>query len=224
MSTFFRKALSLFVVIDEEQPKQAAAASQSDRPAPAAGETPKQPQTPAPKQLSEAELSKFEKHFDQLFDQANLPGPDYFEFWKTMDTLEAHIPDEKARMKAVFASLKIQGLNKQILLDTAGKYKDIILKDKASFESAVQSKSESEIAGREASIQKMEKEREDKRQMIEKLQREIEESAAKIASLQQEIAEEKQKIENAQRGYLAACNAMVAKIDNDIQQFQQIIE
>lgn len=222
MSTFFRKALSLFVVIDEEQPKQAAA--QPERAATAAAETPKQDQAPAPKQLSEAELSKFEKHFDQLFDQANLPGPDYFEFWKTMDTLEAHIPDEKARMKAVFASLKIQGLSKQTLLDTAGKYKDIILKDKASFESAVQSKSESEIAGREASIQKMEKEREDKRQMIEKLQREIEESAAKIASLQQEIAAEKQKIENAQRGYLAACNAMVAKIENDIQQFQQIIE
>lgn len=223
MSTFFRKALGLFVVLDEEQPKQAEV-PQSTSTTAATPATPRQPQPPAPKQLSEAELSKFEKHFDQLFDQANLPGPDYFEFWKTMDTLEAHIPDEKARMKAVFASLKIQGLSKQTLLDTAGKYKDIILKDKASFESAVQSKSESEIAGREASIQKMEKEREDKRQMIEKLQREIEESAAKIASLQQEIAAEKQKIENAQRGYLAACNAMVAKIDNDIQQFQQIIE
>lgn len=222
MSTFFRKALGLFVVLDEEQPKQAAA--EPDRPVSGTPGTPKQAPAPVPQQLSEAELSKFEKHFDQLFDQANLPGPDYFEFWKTMDTLETHIPDEKARIKAVFASLKIQGLTKQTLLDTAGKYKDLILKDKASFESAVQSKSESEIAGREASIQKMEKEREDKRQMIEKLQREIEESAAKIASLQQEIAAEKQKIDTAQRGYLAACNAMVAKIDNDIQQFQQIIE
>lgn len=223
MSTFFRKALGLFVVLDEEQPPQNAAPANRPATEPASA-PPKQAAAAATPQLSEAELSKFEKHFDQLFDQTNLPGPDYFEFWKTMDTLETHIPDEKARMKAVFASLKIQGLSKQTLLDTAAKYRDVILKDKASFESAVQSKSDSEIAGREASIQKLEKEREDKRQMIEKLQREIEESAGKIASLQQEIAAERQKIDNAQRGYLAACNAMVSKIDNDIQQFQQIIE
>lgn len=221
MSSLFRKAIGLFVVLDEEQPQQAT----TDSARPADAQTAATP-SPAPSNqpISQAELSKFEKHFEQLFEQTNLPGPDYFEFWKTMDTLEAHIPEEKARMKAVFASLKIQGLTKATLLDTASKYKDAILKDKASFESAVQSKSESEIAGRESGIQKMEKEREEKRLLIEKLQKEIEESAAKIASLQQEIAAEKEKIENAQRGYLAACNAMVSKIDNDIQQFQQIIE
>ena len=221
MSSLFRKAIGLFVVLDEEQSQQAT--TERARPMDAQAATTPAP-TPANQPISQAELSKFEKHFEQLFEQTNLPGPDYFEFWKTMDTLEAHIPEEKARMKAVFASLTIQGLTKVTLLDTASKYKEAILKDKASFESAVQSKSESEIAGRESEIQKMEKEREEKRQLIEKLQREIEESAAKIASLQQEIAAEKEKIENAQRGYLAACNAMVSKIDNDIQQFQQIIE
>lgn len=221
MSSFFRKAVGLFVVLDEEQAQQAA--TENARPADTQTTATPSP-VPSSQPISQAELSKFEKHFEQLFEQTNLPGPDYFEFWKTMDTLEAHIPEEKARMKAVFASLKIQGLTKATLLDTASKYKEAILKDKASFESAVQSKSESEIAGRESGIQKMEKEREEKRQLIEKLQREIEESAAKIASLQQEIAAEKEKIENAQRGYLAACNAMVSKIDNDIQQFQQIIE
>jgi chromosome segregation ATPase len=221
MSTFLRKAIGLFIELDEAQADQASASGARSA---AEQTTVKQPAAPANQPISQAELSKFEKHFDQLFEQTNLPGPDYFEFWKTMETLEAHIPEEKARIKAVFASLKIQGLTKVNLIDTATKYRDAVLLDKANFESAVQSKSESEISGREASIQKMETEREDKRQTIEKLQREIEESAAKIASLQQEIAAEREKIDNAQRGYLAACNAMVSKIENDIQQFQQIIE
>jgi hypothetical protein len=45
-----------------------------------------------------------------------------------------------------------------------------------------------------------------------------------LTTLQEEIAAEQHKIENAQRGYLAACNAMVSKIEADIEQFQQIID
>jgi len=219
MSSFFRKAISLFVVLDEEKPQQAAATQE-----PAAESAQPAAQQAPPPPMSQADLSKFEKHFEQLFEQTNLPGPDYFEFWKTMDTLEAHIPDEAARMHAVFASLKIQGLNKQTLIGTAGKYRDAVLQDKANFESAVQKKSEAEIAGRQANIQKMEQEREEKSRLIEKLQQEIETSAAKIVQLQEEIAAEQGKIENAQRGYSAACTAMVAKIESDIERFQQIME
>lgn len=227
MSSFFRKAIGLFVVLDEEQSGQTATVAPQGKPATVTQQpaiTP-QPAAGASQQpISQADLTKFEKHFEQLFDQTNLPGPDYYEFWKTMDTLEAHIRDEKELINAVFASLKIQGLNKQILLETAGKYRDVILKDKADFESAVQKKSQDEIAGRQANMQQLGKEREEKRLLIEKLQKEIEESGAKIAALQAEITEEQVKIENAQRGYLAACNAMVSKIENDIQRFQQIIE
>lgn len=221
MSSFFRKAISLFVILDEEKPQQAAVSPESATPP--VQQAPPQAQ-PSAAPMTQADLSKFEKHFEQLFEQTNLPGPDYFEFWKTMDTLEAHIPDEAARVHAVFASLKIQGLTKQTLIATAGKYREAVLQDKANFESAVQKKSEAEIAGRQANIQKMEQEREEKTRMIEKLRQEIEASASKIVQLQEEIAAEQGKIEHAQRGYSAACTAMVAKIESDIERFQQIIE
>jgi len=45
-----------------------------------------------------------------------------------------------------------------------------------------------------------------------------------LAALQEEIEVEKSKIESAQRGYLAACMAMVSKIESDMERFQQIIE
>lgn len=224
MSSFFRKAISLFVIQEDDASSKTASPDTSSTPAAAptvkhssqAGET--------SAAMSGTDIAKFEQHFQQLFEQTNLPGPDYFEFWKTMDTLEAHIPDEAARMKAVYASLKIQGLNKQTLVNTAGKYKDVILLDKANFEAAVQKKSQAEIAGRQAEIKKIEQEREDKTQLIEKLRKEIEASAGRLTTLQEEIAAEQNKIENAQRGYLAACNAMVSKIEADIEQFQQIID
>lgn len=222
MSSFFRKALGLFVVLEDPQTTQGhvqeGAGAASTEP-----ELRTQSANPPPT-ISQADLTKFEKHFSQLFDQTNLPGPDYYEFWKTMDTLEALIPDEKARIQAVYASLKIQGLTKKILIDSAGKYKEVVLQDKASFESAVQQKSQNEITGRQEKIQQMEKDREEKRRLIEKLQKEIEDSAGKINTLQKEIADEQAKIESAQRGYLAACSAMVSKIESDMERFQQIVE
>lgn len=224
MSSFFRKAISLFVILDDED------AAGSKKPPVEASEN--APQEPVEKPvevreappMSKAELSKFEQHFERLFEQTNLPGPDYFEFWKTMDTLESHIVEEDARMKAVFASLKIQGLTKQILIESAGKYKEAILSDKANFESVVQKKSEAEIAGRSSQIKQFHQESEAKLKQIEQLKQEIEAAAEKIESLKAEIAAEQEKIETAQRGYLAACSAMVQKIDKDVERFHQIIE
>ncbi|TNE48335.1 MAG: hypothetical protein EP344_18890 [Bacteroidetes bacterium] len=226
MSSFFRKAISLFVILDEDEKP----ASEQTPTAQAQPDTSSEPvqvektETGEPPAMSKEDLSKFEQHFSRLFDQTNLPGPDYYEFWKTMDTLEAHIPDEVARINAVFASLKIQGLTKQILIESAGKYEEAILKDKANFESAVHKKSEAEIAGRQASIRQLEESRVEKQKMIQQLQQEIASAEEKIKALQGEIAEEKTKIDHAQRGYLAACTAMVSKIRSDVERFQQIIE
>ncbi|MEQ1746664.1 MAG: hypothetical protein ABMA02_14630 [Saprospiraceae bacterium] len=224
MSSFFRKAISLFVIPDDEATQKTT--SEGTPVASVSEPTSAQINRPGDAQttLSGTDIAKFEQHFAQLFEKANLPGPDYFEFWKTMDTLESHIPDETARMKAVYASLKIQGLNKKTLISTAGQYREAVLADKASFEAAVQKKSEAEIAGRQAETKKIEKEREDKQRMIETLRQEIEAAAVRLAKLQEEIGDEQRKIEVAQRGYLAACNAMVSKIEADIEQFQQIIE
>lgn len=221
MPSFFKKALSIFVETDPD-PQDAAMTGAGNNPPNIPRSTASSKPEPA-HSINQADLAKFEKHFEQLFEQTNLPGPDYYEFWKMMDTLESHIANEGERMQAVFASLKIQGLSKQTLLETAGKYRAVIEQDRANFESVVQKKSESEIASRKKQIQDMEKEREEKRKLIEKLQKEVDATAGHITGLQDEITKEEGKIVNAQKGYLSACTAMIAKIDNDIQRFQQTI-
>lgn len=221
MPSFFKKALSIFVETDPD-PQDAAMTGTGNNP-------PNIPRSPAPAKqepvhsITQSDLAKFEKHFEQLFEQTNLPGPDYYEFWKMMDALESHIANEGERMQAVYASLKIQGLTKQNLLDTAGKYRAVIEQDRANFESAVQKKSEAEIASRKKQIEDLEKEREEKRKLIEKLQKEVEAAAGTIAEVQGKIAKEEGIIVNAQKGYLAACMAMIAKIDTDIDRFQKNI-
>ena len=139
-----------------------------------------------------------------------------------MDTLESHIPGEQARMKAVFESLKIQGLTKKVLLDSATQYKGVIDKDRTNFENAVKNKVAAEVESRLQTKNAEEASVREKEATIKQLQKEIEESKAEISRLSKEIDEEKGKIQSAQSGYLLACEAMINKIDQDLDEFGKI--
>jgi chromosome segregation ATPase len=222
--SFFKKAMGLFVEFDDTS------TSTSATPSPAAPAT----STDAPMSsnssssrsnlaLNQEELDKFEKHFDKLFDSANLPGPDYYEFWKTMDTLEQHIPDEKARFSATFASLSIQGMTKDKLVQTATHYRELIQKDKQAFDKAFMAKSGSEITGRQNAVKELDQKIAANSALIQKLTREISESQTKIMGLKKEMIDEESKLSNSRNGYDVACNAMLVKINTDIEKINSIL-
>ncbi|MBK8555007.1 MAG: hypothetical protein IPL65_04190 [Lewinellaceae bacterium] len=220
MNSLFRKAIGLFVVLDDEQPSDTNTPQAVAPAAPVNTSATSTPVRPVP--MKESDLSKFEKHFEELFENTNLPGPDYFEFWKMMDTLEAHIKNEKERMRAVFDSLKIQGLTKDKLNETARQYKEAVITDRNNFEAAVQSKVKSEVEARQANIESLTAGLSEKEATIARLQQEIAAAKEQVVSLQQEIEVEQDKIANAQNGYLLACNAMVSKIEGDIKTFGEL--
>ena len=101
MANFGKKILSAFVEVrDEENPAATSTVPQQHKssflaPVPAPG-------------VSE----KFTHYFDKLFAEANLPGPDYYEFAKMIQAMTA-IADEKARFSAAFAGLSAQGLGQK---------------------------------------------------------------------------------------------------------------
>ncbi|MBI1692643.1 MAG: hypothetical protein FYV88_3660 [Bacteroidetes bacterium] len=174
MAGFFKKALSVFVEFDEDQQNQNTSSF---------SQTPKISNDIIHNPLNHVEAEKFEKYFENLFDKANLPGPDYFEFYKTMETLEPHIPDEKARVSATFASLAIQGLTKKTLLETATKYKEIIEQDQANFEKALDTKMKSELGERNESLKVLEQKIAANSEQIQQLTKEITESQILIAQI-----------------------------------------
>ncbi|MCU0431149.1 MAG: hypothetical protein MUF42_14385 [Cytophagaceae bacterium] len=220
MSGFFKKALGLFVEIEESK-DGSSERKQELNPTPSLKNTGAN-NTPIPtgSKLNEADIEKFEKHFDKLFEQANLPGPDYYEFCKMSETLEAHISDEKARMAATFASLSIQGLTKQKLLEAAEHYKQIVLKDKQAFEGAIDKKAEADLESRKSNVSALEKRIQDNAELIKKLTAEITDAQQKIATLKQEISVEEQRLIVNKSGYNIACEAMLTKISTDIQKIQ----
>jgi len=217
----FKKALGLFVEFEPEAPKPTNS-SWGDDGLPLQVKPNKKPvpgttAVVSTSYINQNDLDKFEKHFEELFDTANLPGPDYYEFWKMMEALEAAVPDENVRMTAVFATLKIQGLTKEALVGSAEKYLQVVEKDKLQFLNAVNSKVQGEIEGRKLSIDELEKKNNANNELIQKLTKEISENQQKITALKKEVIDEEAKVNSNKNGYNIACDAMLAKLSGDIQ-------
>ncbi len=225
MSSIFKKALGLFVEFEPEDPKPTntnSSWSEDGLPIqvrPAKSNFSK-PNSGIPGTVTQADVDKFENHFEQLFDNANLPGPDYYEFWKMMETLEAAVPDETVRMNAVFSTLKIQGLSKDTLISSAEKYLQLLDKDKLAFSNAVNTKVLGEIEGRKTTVDELEKKNQQNAELIQKLTAEITENNQKITTLKEEVIDEEAKITSKTNGYNVACDAMIAKLGSDIQKIK----
>ncbi len=71
---------------------------------------------------------KFKSYFDRLFQELNLPGPDYYEFSKMVDAM-ASIAEERTRFISAFAGLTVQGLSKEKLLQSAQTYLQLLEED-----------------------------------------------------------------------------------------------
>jgi len=215
MANFLKKALGLFVEFEPNESSQSNTEVNLSQKFPL-GNIKGQPAVA----MSEADIDKFEQHFSALFERSNLPGPDYFEFWKMMETLEAHVPDEKTRMAAVFATLSVQGLNKQKLLETAAQYKTIVEKDRADFEKAANEKALAEVQGRQQQLSDLEKKVAQNAETIKRLTEEITAAQQQMGQMKAQITEQEQKIAGSRQGYQLACNAMINKIETDLQKIQ----
>ena len=221
MSEFIKKALGMFVEFDDNS-TQPAQGNTSNRPAGPTSQPAKQVVYNGT--LSQQDIDKFTKHFNDLFDRSNLAGPDYYEFSKMMHLLESQIPDENTRIATVFASLSIQGLTKEKILSTAAQYSSIIENDKAQFEKAAAEKAAVDIEGRKAKVDALEKKIADNSDMIRKLTQEITESQSEIGTLKNEIVAEDTKISASKGSFIIAYQAMYNKINTDIQKINTIIK
>jgi hypothetical protein len=158
---------------------------------------------------------KFRQYFEKLFRDANLPGPDYFEFSKMVEAMKS-LPDEKARYAAAYAGLSVQGLDKQKLLSTAAEYLRILNTDAANFDSTVD-------AALQEKVHAKQKEIEAKTKRIDQLSLEINELRRQIAVMEAEIKENEEKIEDNSGGYKAELENMKNQILLDTEKIKQHI-
>lgn len=206
MASIGKMILSAFVELKEEE-KPARVKSTK--------ETPVYSETTAKTYQPVERDDRFIKYFEKLFRDANLPGPDYFEFSKMIEAMSS-IPDDRSRYIAAFAGLSVQGLDKAKLLSTAGEYLRILTADAANFSSTVD-------AALQEKVFLKKKETDEKAIRIEQLKTEINELYRQIELLTGEIRENEEKIESNSGSYKRESETMKMRIAKDIEKIKQHI-
>lgn len=197
MARIGKKILSAFVDVGEATPVTPAIPAASAAPA-----------TPATEQ-------RFAGYFDKLFSDANIPGPDYYEFARMIVAMQV-IPDERARYAAAFAGLQVQGLDKEKLLSTANEYLRVLSTDADQFQKTLDAALQEKVHRRSA-------EAEEKSRRIEVLSKEILDLQQQIGALQKEVAEAKEKLDVSSSGYTAESERRKQQIQADIEKIKQFI-
>lgn len=205
MASFGKKILSAFVEVTEE--KKAVAAEEMIQQSSTIVTQAKAP--------TAVETDKFKNYFDQLFKDANLPGPDYFEFASMTKAMHA-IADEKARYSAAFAGLSVQGLDKTKLLETANAYLKILETDAANFNSTVDAALAEKVKAKQEAITA-------KHKRIEELAREIDDLKNKVQLLQMEVKENEEKIASNTGSYRACAESRKMEIMKDIERIKEYV-
>jgi hypothetical protein len=158
---------------------------------------------------------RFADYFDKLFSDANIPGPDYYEFSKMIRAMQL-IADEQSRYYAAYAGLQVQGLDKQKLLSTAAEYLRVLTADANQFQATVEAALQEKVHSRMA-------EAEEKGNRIQALSQEILKLQQEIAAMQREIGENKEKLTASSTSYAAESSRRKQEIDADIQKINHYI-
>ena len=209
MANIGRKILSAFVEVADEKE------TVTEREALKQHSTNSGQTAPRRQTVSDETSEKFKQYFEKLFKDANLPGPDYFEFSKMTEAMIS-IPDERTRYTAAFAGLNIQGLDKQKLLHSATQYMQVLETDAANFNSTVDAALKEKVQGKQQEI-------ENNAKRIESLSKEISGLQQRITLLQNEVKENEEKIESNSGAYSKEMQVMKHKILDDVEKIKQFI-
>ena len=158
---------------------------------------------------------RFADYFDKLFSDANIPGPDYYEFSRMIRAMQL-IRDEQSRYYAAYAGLQVQGLDKQKLLSTAAEYLRVLTVDANQFQTTVEAALQEKVNSRMV-------EAEEKGRRIQALSQEILKLQEEIGAMQREIGENKDKLTASSAAYVAESGRRKQEIEADIQKINHYI-
>lgn len=204
MASFGKRILSAFVEVKEKGKEPPDPVKPSSQSLSATAEEHYKP----PQQNSD----KFRQYFDKLFRDANIPGPDYFEFSKMTEAMNS-ITDEKSRYSAAFAGLNVQGLDKEKLLSTAAEYLRVLKTDSDNFDSTVDAALREKVHDKQEEIK-------EKNKRIALLSQEIEDLQQQVKMLNNEIKDNEEKIESNSGAYKIEMEIMTRRILQDIEKIK----
>jgi len=159
----------------------------------------------------------------KALERENLPGFDYLEFKQALYALQQMNMDESTAFRSAFATAATMGLTKEKLLKTADHYKNVLAKEKQSFDQAMQSQIVQRVDGKRKEVAMLEKKVEEYRAKILQLETEISKAEKTIADADANIEASRATIEDVRDKFERTYLSIAKQIDLDIEDIQQYL-
>ncbi|RMF04472.1 MAG: hypothetical protein D6772_00520 [Bacteroidetes bacterium] len=167
-----------------------------------------------------------ERSMDSLLaalERENLPGFDYLEFKQSLARLQELGMDEATAFKSAFATASTMGLTKEKLLKTAAHYKQVLGKEKKSFDAALQKQMKARVEGKRQEVQALRQKVKEYEAKIAELEAKLAQAREVIASADQDIAEAQAGIEQVQERFQTTLQALINQIDQDVKDIENYL-
>lgn len=166
--------------------------------------------------------AKFVNVLMKAIDEANQKGFDYLEYKQSLQSLSGMDMNIETQYQSALAMAKTMGASADGLIKSATFYQDILKREDAKFQRALQQQMNKQITGRKTDLQKHEQVILEKKKLIEKLTLEIKEHEAQLKKLKSGMSGAQGKLENTRKGFAIAYHTVFDQIDKDIQQMKKI--
>ena len=153
----------------------------------------------------------------------NLPGFDYFEFKRAVMALEQMKLDEATCFKSAFATAATVGLTKEKLIETAGYYRNVLLKEKEQFDKALESQNDSRVTSREQEIKRLRDQIERHKAEINRLQDEMAGYLNQIDQAESSVKLEAEKLEKTKAAFEQTHQSVLLQIEKDVERMHKYL-
>lgn len=153
----------------------------------------------------------------------NLPGFDYFEFKRAVAALLQMQLDEATCYKSAFATAATVGLTKEKLVETAGFYTSVLLKEKEQFDKALDSQNATKVTSREQEIKRLRDQIERHKVEISRLQDEIGGYLNQVEQAETAVKQEAEKLEKTKSNFERTHKAVLLQIERDVENMHKYL-
>ena len=153
----------------------------------------------------------------EALERENLPGFDYLEFKQALQRLQDLNMEEEVAFKSAFATASTMGVTKEKLLKTAGHYKQVLAREKKSFDAALEKQVKAKVDGKRKEVALLQKKLSEYEAKIQELQERKAAAEKTIAEADATIQSAQDSINDVHQRFEATLQALVNQIDKDVE-------
>ncbi len=159
----------------------------------------------------------------KAINENNLPGFDYLEFKQSLNGLKKMHMDETTAIKSAFTTGSTVGLTKSKLISSAEHYRDVLMKEKGQFDSALQKQMAQRVHGKKEEKETLTKRIDTYKAKIKELETEIMKYQERLDKADSEIASAEQKIEDTRDKFETTVRGLLSQIERDIEKLKETL-